>query len=66
MTNRPPLSVALFRARVAILLVWHGAQLCVWLLARLVVLMGVLWLIVLIGIAVFEMLGVPPRYLISN
>jgi len=66
MMDRPAVTVVLFRARVAILIVWHITQLCVWLLAHLVVLSGVLFLIVGLGIGVLEGLGVPIGYLINN
>ena len=66
MVDRPAVTVALFRARVALLIVWHVTQLCVWLLAHLVVLSGGLFLIVGLSIAVLEMLGVPLGYLINN
>jgi len=66
MMDRPAVTVALFRARVAILIVWRITQVCAWLLAHLAVLGGVLILIVVIGISVLEMLGVPTRYLINH
>jgi len=66
MMARPAVRVALFRARVAILIVWHIIQICAWLLAHLAVLGGVLILVVVLGISVLEMLGVPTRYLISH
>jgi hypothetical protein len=57
MMDRPTVRVALFRARVAILIVWHIIQICAWLLAHLAVLGGVLILIVVLGIPFLKSWG---------
>jgi len=64
--DRSAVTVALFRARVAIVIVWHITQICLWLLARFAVLGGVLIVFVFLGISVLEMLGVPTGYLINH
>jgi len=59
-------TVSLFRARMAIVIVWRIIELSAWLLAHLAVLYGALILIALLGICILEMLGVPTRYLINH
>ena len=57
MMDQRAATVALFRARMAMVILWHITQVCVWLLARLVLLSGALFLIVVLGISVLEMLA---------